>query len=1282
MKDSNARHAIATALDDTFVVEAAAGTGKTTELVNRIVRILASGRAAVQGIVAVTFTEKAAGELKLRLREALDVARTNAAPDERDALNRALQSLEEAHVSTIHGFCAELLRERPVEARVDPLFSVLTESQAERIFDQAFGAWIQAQLQDPPEGVRRGLRRSIWQGFGSVAREDTPIDRLRRAAWELAQWRDFDGAWTRPVFDREGDIDRLVEKLREFADLIDGPSYAKDTLYLDTAAARHLSAEIAMQQSFRESFRLKAEATGFDAEATGSDAEGRASDAEARGSGGRAEATVDRPGPGGFRLQAEDQPGPGGVRLQAEDQPGPGGVRVQAEDQPGPGGFRLQAEDQAKDRAHGLADYDGWEARLVDLSRDRNFAKVRHGRGPGYKPAVTRQRVIDAYDELKPMLDRFRLDADADLAAALQHELSGAISRYEELKARAGALDFLDLLLKARDLVRGNADVRRGFQARFTHIFVDEFQDTDPLQAEILLLLASADPEQDDWREVVPVPGRLFIVGDPKQSIYRFRRADVRIYRDVCERLVGAGAKPLELTTSFRSVPQIQACVNAAFAPLMTGDAATLQAAYVPLSPDRPDIKGQPAVVALPVPEPYGVRNLSAVRIEQSLPDAIGAFVEWIVTGSGWKVSGRGEKNTPVETRDICILFRRFMSFGEDMTQPYVRALEARGVRHVLVGGKSFHDREEVETLRAALAAIEWPDDELAVFAALRGALFSIGDEELLEWKQRYGIFHPFRIPAGDFPVTSDPSQPPGSIFQPPTFDLRHLAPIAGALRVLQRLHRRRNYRPVAETIQDLLDTTRAHVGIVLRSAGEQALANVLHVAELAREYEAGGGLSFRGFVDELRVAAGTAQAGEAPILEEGSDGVRMMTVHKAKGLEFPIVILADLTCKLSRAEAGRWLDPAHNVCALKIGGWAPIDLLLHDAEEAARDRAESQRLTYVAATRARDVLVVPAVGDGPYDGGWLDPLVPAIYPPEGARRDPRRTPGVPDFTSKDSVLRRPDGDPASPKTVAPGTFEFHPEAQSAKTRAYSVTWWDPRALRLGAVSSFGLRRDDLIVKDGDMFAVEDRLADYEKWRAERERIVALGARPSVRFQTATAWAAEAAKLGIDEGLLAQTDAAPIEVVQIAGAQDRPRGARFGTLVHAVLATVPLDATGDRIARTAGTQGRVINASAEEVAAAEIVVSAVMRHPLMTRARASASVKRETPVAWVQRDGMLIEGVLDLAFDEGDATVVVDFKTDYELAAGETRYRAQLQQYAHAVTRATGRAASGVLFKV
>jgi ATP-dependent exoDNAse (exonuclease V) beta subunit len=366
-------------------------------------------------------------------------------------------------------------------------------------------------------------------------------------------------------------------------------------------------------------------------------------------------------------------------------------------------------------------------------------------------------------------------------------------------------------------------------------------------------------------------------------------------------------------------------------------------------------------------------------------------------------------------------------------------------------------------------------------------------------------------------------------------------------------------------------------------------------------------------------------------------------------------------------------------MCALKIGGWAPIDLLLHDAEEAARDRTEAERLTYVAATRARDVLVVPVIGDGVYEGGWLDPLMPAVYPPEPARRAPRRPAGCGTFTSLDSVMNRPEGDPARPHTVAPGRYEF---------AGYSVVWWDPHVLHLGAASSFGLRRDDLIVKDGDMFAVDDRMSAYEAWRAGVQRAVEAGRQPSLRVDTATAWAAEAAKTGIDAVI---ADSSAIQVVALPRASasaeatatgDRPRGPRFGALVHAVLATVPLDATDEVVARTAGTQGRILVASQDEVTAAAAVVSAVLRHDLISRAKAADAVRRETPLSWVQKDGTLIEGVLDLAFAEDGVTTVVDFKTDHELAAGEARYRAQLQQYVNAVAAVTKRPAKGVLFRV
>src|SRR5262249_32679310 len=160
--------------------------------------------------------------------------------------------------------------------------------------------------------------------------------------------------------------------------------------------------------------------------------------------------------------------------------------------------------------------------------------------------------LLERRAELRAALDDFLRRAGADLAPRLRDELWPVVEGYEALKRRAGCLDFLDLLLGARDLVRGNAAVRAELQRRFTHLFVDEFQATDPLQAEILLLLAADDPRADDWRRARPAPGKLFLVGDPKQSIYRFRRADVALYERVKRQLVAAGAAPLDLSVSFR----------------------------------------------------------------------------------------------------------------------------------------------------------------------------------------------------------------------------------------------------------------------------------------------------------------------------------------------------------------------------------------------------------------------------------------------------------------------------------------------------------------------------------------------------------------------------------------------------------------------------------------------------------------------------------------------------------------------------------------------------------
>jgi ATP-dependent helicase/nuclease subunit A len=1142
LPDGPARDLIATALDRTLVVEAAAGTGKTTELVKRVLRVLATGRAEVSSLVAVTFTEKAAGELKLRLREELEGARAAAADAEtRGRLDAALANLEEAHVNTIHGFCADLLRERPVEAGIDPLFTVLTDAQARRLYDEAFSAWFQDVLRDPPEGVRRSLRRTSRRGWGGDADDDGPVERLRRAGWELAEWRDFPAPWTRPDYDRVAHVRALADAVHAFA-AITAQGGRRDNLFLDTAAARRTSDEL----------RLVLDA----------------------------------------------------------------------------------------------GDVDAAESLLVDLCRNRDFARARKGTGAYYGASVSRGQVQEAHKALLGALESFTADADADLAALLREELRGSIGRYEELKTRAGALDFLDLLVRARNLVRDCDAVRREFQARFSCMFVDEFQDTDPLQAELLLLLAADDPAERTWRRVRPIPGKLFVVGDPKQSIYRFRRADVAIYREVCDQLLACGATPVRLETSFRGGPNLQRAINAAFAPLMTGDRDTLQADYVELLPQREAVPGQPSVVALPVPEPYGRRRIAAASVERSLPDAVGAFVDWLVRESGWSVTERrsGSRPVPIEARHVCLLFRRFVSWGSDLTRAYVDALEARGVRHLLVGGRAFHDREEIETLRAALAAVEWPDDELSVFATLRGALFAIGDEALLEYHHLHPahVFHPFRIPP-DLP--------------------EHLEPIGDALRLLADLHVRRNRRPVAETVTRLLKETRAHVGLALRRAGEQVLANALHVAELARQFELSGGISFRGFVEELREAADGGEGAEAPILEEGSDGVRLMTVHKAKGLEFPVVILADLTCRLARADAGRHLAPERGLCALRLGGWTPLELREHQAIEQTRDHAEGVRLAYVAATRARDLLVVPAIGDEPFDGGWTGPLDAAMYPPVARRRDHVAAPGCPAF-KKDSVLLRPDNDPALPHTVAPGLHRFD--------AGHEVVWWDPLALKLGAEPPFGLRRQELIVKDVAPEVLHAGLVRHRRWAEARDAAIAAGKTPSVRVLTATEWAMRAAD---------DLPAREVDLISFDSVAGQPGGARYGTLVHAAIATTPLAADPASIARIVETQGRIVGATADEIAAAGGVTRAVLAHAVFDRARAAerrGSLLRETPVTIGMGD-TLVEGVADCVFEEEDGYVVVDFKTDQPSGEKLERYRRQVGLYAEAVARATGRPARAIL---
>src|SRR5216683_8375211 len=229
LADQTARDRIRDDLDTTLVVEAAAGTGKTSALIGRILSCIVSGRVSLAKTVAVTFTEFAAGELKLRLRSAIEQARqqTDNSPQTTVFLTQAVRELEEARIGTIHSFCADLLREHPVEAAIDPLFEVAPDELAYPLFDLAFERWFEKQLAAPDEGVRRILRRIPRREFGGRRsgtlarrpRESGPKPILRTAAWELARERDSTTPWKRfEGFERETDIDALVLEMVELGE--------------------------------------------------------------------------------------------------------------------------------------------------------------------------------------------------------------------------------------------------------------------------------------------------------------------------------------------------------------------------------------------------------------------------------------------------------------------------------------------------------------------------------------------------------------------------------------------------------------------------------------------------------------------------------------------------------------------------------------------------------------------------------------------------------------------------------------------------------------------------------------------------------------------------------------------------------------------------------------------------------------------------------------------------------------------------------------------------------
>ncbi len=920
LEDTHARGRAAGDLDTSFLVEASAGSGKTTLLVARLLAWVLSGRVALPGIVAITFTEKAAAELRLRLREAIERARPDAGPVERPRLDQALADLELAPIRTIHAFCGDLLRQRPVEAGVDPGFRIADPLEAALLLEETWERWLERAAADAPPALQEAVALGV------------PIRTLRELAFALVAERDL--------------LDGLPEPLPEdFA--------ALNREVRDRLVDLHAAAPTGPR-------------------ATGDD---RVPSAPGRREGRARPATA-----GADRL----------VRYLEE----------------------LVAWVRHTDA---LGEAEQVTALLTELPF-RNVAAV------GAQAVWGRERIARAraaLGELGEAVAAARAVRLHNLAATLARWLTGFVAAYRERLARLGLLDFHDLLVVTRALLRDRPDVRRDFQRHYRTLLVDEFQDTDPLQLEIAFFLAEdpGGPPATAWDQVRLEPGRLFLVGDPKQSIYRFRRADIETY-DRARQILATQGQLLTLSTNFRSVARLLDAVNRLFAPQMQPpEDGAYQPAYAPVvpAPDAADGDG-PLLLDWPAdaPAPSGVEARRACEAA-----ALAALVRRAVDEAAWTVRDRASgRPRPAGFGDVVCLFRTLggASLYED-------AFRAADIPYRTVGGRHYYARSEVGWALAALAAIEDPYDPVALVATLRSPLFGAPDGAFLAHAAAGGRFSYLApLPAGAHPALAD------------------------AWRILRDLHARRTRESPAAIVEALYVETEVLATYALDPHGDQRVANLLRLLDTARALEATGRGTFRALVRWLQAQdRGGYEESESPVAEEGDEVVRLMTVHAAKGLEFPVVILPDLEWDRGADSRRLVVDRRAETAGLavflgKVVEWevATANLTALREREQRRADAEQLRLFYVATTRARDQLVLPLLF-GLTPQGFAAFCAPLLDEDGGARRllvEPRApAPPVAPWAPVPALLDAAGWMAARDATLAPGrqaTEPLHPSGGAA----------------------------------------------------------------------------------------------------------------------------------------------------------------------------------------------------------------------------------------------------------
>ncbi|APT90875.1 hypothetical protein CSPHI_07265 [Corynebacterium sphenisci DSM 44792] len=1139
LADAGERELIAAGTGHTLFVEAGAGTGKTHSMVQRLRTLIIDDGIPVESIAAITFTEKAAAEMRARIRgmleqEAADLGGADPAKAER--LGAALDGLDGAAIETLHRFARRIISLYPLAARVPPRVEILADIGQDVAAERGW-ADFRARL-FPAETPEDDADRTLAEAAAILVEHGIEVDDIRAV--------------------RAG-IDEnyhLADPDPELPDL-DATPWAE--LRRVIADARDLGARgIAGAPTGDPLLALIRDCTRFADEL--------------------AEAVADT-GPGD-RAWAS-------IRLPND----------------GRSVHRISKADAWKG-----ARMDGAPVKITDLRKELS------GIFDGYRAVVG--------DRLSRCAEAIALAAGADALAAAAE------------RRRTGRLTFHDLLVIAEELTR-DPEVRDALHGRFRMILLDEFQDTDPLQWRLARNIATGahDRVQD---------GHLFTVGDPKQSIYRFRRADISTYLAARDDTAAAGEEvAVNLRTNFRSTPAVIDWVNAVFSGYLRErnlpDGRRIQAGYVPLTP-RPDLRrigdadprrGRALVFGPPRQEPgEAPRDVDFAAEAADIAELIhGAVADrWpVTTREGGRIGSR-----PVTYADILVL-----TPTAHAAERIMDALGTRGIEYRSSTSSVVYRAPEVLSLINVMRAIADPTDAVACVAALRSPLFGCSDADLLE----------HRLSGGGWRIDVPPASPDG--------DSADRGMVGEGLAWLHGLHSRRTGLRPADALEAVVEE---RLGYAVWSAArnrEDRWRRIRFVVEQARQwYEATGG-TLREYCDWVDAqSTDRARINEAIVPELGVDAVRLMTIHAAKGLEAPFVIVAGLGRGLRTDPDPVLVDAGGGLHArfrkdLQTEGYAALQ-----EEERAQLEAERARLWYVAATRAESVLAVSghvswnksgAVSGRCRGADFLAAILDAEA--DGAPGCTPRT--VPEILA----------DQATPEQIA--AAEEPAQASPARPDPMSTEEFERRMAAARASAEIpGL-------------ASVTGLLDEGRLRFEGESAAAVAA-------TAVGAAAGAA-LGDVVGA-AGTPAPVPEPVAPPAVGYADHGPVFGDAMHAFLEHSDLDAdTAEDGAWAAAARAHARAAGLGDADAFVARARSALESAPVRAAAAAPRHWREMHLTGVTAgaDGAAqpVFGIADLVWEDDSGLLhIIDYKTDVTIGEEElARYFAQLGTYAGLLEDATGR---------